>query len=262
MNKYLLYRICSTSNAKPRIEGFSKILCLDNLLSTFPNYRMICIADNCDDETISLLEKKNFYHFESTKLGQIHSFRHLIRYAIQNFDADDVVYVIEDDYWHLENSNTILDEGLGVFDYVALYDHPDKYADFKYSKNPYVTDRHLSEATQIYRGKHVLWRTTNSTTHSFACKVLTLRDDSYIWLGIYSRRKFLNDFYDWTFLTQPGFNSGNLRLKYLLRQCVARMALLFGAKKRTLGIPMPSMSAHLESNLIPHGFEFKAIKTG
>jgi len=255
MAKYLLFRICSKFNSKIRVTGFSKLACLENLLSAFPEYKMVCIADNCDDETLHLLEKKDFFYFESTQLGQVQSFYHLIRFSLNHFESEDIVYVIEDDYWHIPEASATLEEGLHFFDYVTLYDHPDKYGGFEFGTNPYVCHDKLSEPTRIFKGNKALWRTTNSTTHSFACSVKTLREDSYIWLGKLKRRHILQDFYDWIFLTKPGFNGGRLRRKYLLRQLIAHLALIFGSKKRTLGVPIPSASAHLEIKYLPDGFD-------
>ena len=255
MNKYLLYRICSKPNAKPRMEGFSKLACLENLIQSFPDYKMVCIADHCDDDTIALLKAKSFFYFEFTQLGQVYSFYHLVHYALNNFREEDIVYVIEDDYWHIPQASELLEEGMHVFDYVTLYDHPDKYGGFVFGTNPYVCDDVLSEPTRVFKGKYALWRTTNSTTHTFACKVSTLRADSYIWLGKLKRRHILQDFYDWIFLTKPGFNGGHLKRKLLLRQLLAFGAVLLGSKKRTLGVPIPSASAHLEIKFLPDGFD-------
>jgi len=214
----------------------------------------VCLADNCDEETIDLLRNKNFFHLETTALGQVQSFYHLVRYAINHLQDDDLIYVIEDDYWHIPKAHEILEEGLQVFDYITLYDHPDKYGVFKFAKNPYVCHDTLSEPTRVYKGHRTIWRTTNSTTHSFATRVKTLKEDSYIWLGKLKRKHILQDFYDWIFLTKPGLNGGQLRKKYIFRQIIAYIALLFGSKKRSLGVPLPSASAHLETQYLPDGF--------
>ncbi len=257
MNKYLLYRISSRINAKPRIAGFSKLDCLDNLLASFPGYRMICIADHCDEAVVALLSRKNFYRLEVTHLGQTPAFYHLVNLALNELDDADIVYFIEDDYLHVPQAGGILEEGLNVFDYVTLYDHPDKYGVFGKGRNPYVNDECLSEPTQVFKGREVLWRTTNSTTHSFACRVGTLREDRWVWLGKLKLRPKLQDFYDWIFLTQPGFNGGRLKFKLLLRQTVAHLARVAGFRKRTLGVPLPSASAHLEAKFLPDGFDLR-----
>ncbi len=257
MNKYLCYRISSRINAKPRIAGFSKLDCLDNLLASFPGYRMICIADHCDEEIVTILSQKGFFRLEVTQLGQAPSFYHLVEHALNELNDDDIVYFIEDDYLHIALANEILEEGLSIFDYVTLYDHPDKYGVFGKGKNPYVNDDRLSEPTRIFKGRQVLWRTTNSTTHSFACHVGTLREDRWIWLGRLKLRPKLQDFYDWIFLTKPGFNGGKLKLKILLRQGLAYLAMIAGWRKRTLGVPIPSASAHLEAQFLPDGFDLR-----
>lgn len=257
MNKYLLYRISSRINAKPRIAGFSKLACLDNLLASFPGYRMICLADNCDEETVALLLRKDFYRLEVTHLGQTPAFYHLVECALEQLEDADIVYFIEDDYLHVPQASEILEEGLTVFDYVTLYDHPDKYGIFGKGRNPYVNDDHLSEPTRVFKGRHVLWRTTNSTTHSFACHVRTLREDRWVWLGKLKLRPRLQDFYDWIFLTKPGFNGGRLKFKLLLRQSMAYLAMMAGGRRRTLGVPLPSASAHLEQKYLPDGFDLR-----
>ena len=260
MANYLLYRISSKVNAKPRVAGFSKMACLDNLLDAFPGYRMICIADNCDAETVALLERKGFFKLEVTRLGQAASFYHLVRLAMETLHDEDIVYFIEDDYLHVPDSGKILEEGIQVFDYVTLYDHPDKYGVFGKGRNPYVDDGKLSEVTQLYKGAFALWRTTNSTTHTFACRVKTLKEDRWVWLGKLKLRPRLQDFYDWIFLTRPGFHGGRLKAKLLLRQTMARLAGLAGFRKRTLGVPVPSASAHLEAGYLPDGFDLERFR--
>ncbi|MDE2211930.1 MAG: hypothetical protein KGJ83_04320 [Betaproteobacteria bacterium] len=261
MNKYLLYRISSKVNAKPRIAGFSKLTCLDNLLAAFPGYRMVCLADNCDAETVAWLRQKNFFRLEETRLGQAASFYHLVNGAIETLHDEDIVYFIEDDYLHLPEAGRILEEGLQVFDYVTLYDHPDKYGVFGKGRNPYVDEGKLSEATRVFKGALTLWRTTNSTTHTFACHVKTLKEDRLVWLGRLKRRPKLQDFYDWIFLTRPGFHGGRLKLKLLVRQAMAHLAGLAGFRKRTLGVPIPSASAHLEANFLPDHFDIQRFQT-
>jgi hypothetical protein len=78
----------------------------------------------------------------------------------------DVIVLLEDDYavkgpW----VRAVLD-GLRCGSYVTLYDHPDKYSPL-YTGTP----------SQIHSGRVCHWRTTPSTTNSFATRWGTLRQD-------------------------------------------------------------------------------------
>lgn len=257
MNRYLLYRISSKSFEKPRVEGISKIDSLQNLLATFPDWKMICIADNCESGVLDLLKGFDFHALHITSLGHNGSFFHQVTIATQTLDDDDYVYLIEDDYLHREGAQHALEEGLQHFDYVTLYDHPDKYGAFEGISNPYARGTFLSEPTRIWKGSHAIWRTSNSTTLSFACQVKTLKNDQAIWLGRFNRERKAKDFYSWLLLTRPGLNGGRLKIKFILRQLVAQCMGLFGYPKRTLGVPIPSYSAHLEQAYLPDNFPFE-----
>jgi hypothetical protein len=79
-------------------------------------------------------------------------------------DPEDIVCFLEDDY-AVSSSWILLAEGLELADYVTLYDHPDKYSD-TYKNVPcmvYKSSRH--------------WRTTPSTTNSYAMRRKTLVKD-------------------------------------------------------------------------------------
>eukprot|EP00798_Chlamydomonas_sp_ICE-L_P009859 gene9859-7749_t len=81
---------------------------------------------------------------------------------------NDVVYLLEDDYAHREGWVGALLEGFDVLGdtpgYVTLYDHPDKYNLPMY--------RDLQSC--VLHSKSLHWRTTPSTTNTFACLAGTL----------------------------------------------------------------------------------------
>lgn len=259
MEKYLLYRITSKVNQKPRIGNFSKIECLENLLKVFSSYKVICVADNCDLETIEILKSKNFLKLIITSLGNAGSFRYLITEAIFGLNSDDIVYFVEDDYLHLPGSAKILEEGLEYFDYVSLYDHPDKYAGYIH-KNIFVRDQLLSETTKILKANYSIWRTTNSTTMTFATYVEVMRQDKLIWNLFTSRYKVPMDFYIWISLTMPNFIFKKIPLNKKMLIILASIHRIIFSRKRTLGIPLESKSAHLELGMLPDNFiEFKNI---
>jgi hypothetical protein len=89
------------------------------------------------------------------------------------YDDSTIVYFVENDYLHKPNSDKILEEGFSLgYDYVALYDHPDKYIN---GANPFVEDG--GEVTRLMLTDSCHWKLTNSTTMTFAAKVSTLKQD-------------------------------------------------------------------------------------
>ena len=82
------------------------------------------------------------------------------------WDDNDTIVFLEDDYAVSPLWNYFLREGLDFADYVSLYDHPDKYS-LSYASVPCI----------LYKGIRKHWRTTPSTTNSYACKRLTLLKD-------------------------------------------------------------------------------------
>ena len=76
-----------------------------------------------------------------------------------------IVVLLEDDYRVAPSWRGLIEEGLGVGSYVTLYDHPDKYLS-QYKDLP----------SRIFKGSRH-WRTTPSTTSSFAARASTLLED-------------------------------------------------------------------------------------
>lgn len=87
-----------------------------------------------------------------------------------NLSPDDIVYILEDDYVHRGDWIQALVEGVTVGSYVTLYDHPDKYNISMYP----------SLKSQIVVTPSFHWRTTPSTTSTFACRVHTLLEHTPI----------------------------------------------------------------------------------
>jgi len=83
----------------------------------------------------------------------------------KKFDDDQIIYIVENDYMHIDGWAEVLIEGFECGDYVTLYDHPDKYADYEGLKS------------EIFVTKSCHWRTIPSTTNTFAVKYGTLKED-------------------------------------------------------------------------------------
>lgn len=106
----------------------------------------------------------NIKQIQNTKAhGNSETFLEVMQYALDNYEPEDIVYFVEDDYIHRGNWNRVLVEGLERADYVSLYDHPDKY-----TGNPEI----------LFHTKSTHWKFTHSTTMTFACKVKTLIYDA------------------------------------------------------------------------------------
>ena len=119
------------------------------------------------------------------------SFNYVLDKALE-LDNKEIVYLLEDDYLHKPNSKQIITDGIELgFDYVTLYDHPDKYMNPIDGGNPFCSG--MSEETRVYLGDNCHWKLTNSTTMTFASKVKTLREDEKI-IRKWTSEKHPNDF--------------------------------------------------------------------
>ena len=244
----VIYRISNNSYSKEKLWGDkNKEICLGKMLDQFWGWSDVVnihiIKDNVTDpHTINfideLIEHAKYQQSllpdpsytavittEDTNLGNAQSFWHAYRNAIdvKNFSsADDVVYLLEDDYFHLNGSFHCLMEGIERADYVSLYDHPDKYINrIDGGDNPYIENG--GEVTRLILTDSSHWKLTNSTTMTFAAKIKTLIRDFDIWQRHTSNGNHPNDFGAFIELRQRGASlitpvpglSTHTELKYL-----------------------------------------------
>jgi len=214
----IIYRISDVGYKKIKPTYINNEKCLKNAVTQFPldNHNWVVIADNVCEETYNMIKK---YIPESSiqKVSIGHgagTFRIGYQIAMKN-DDDTVVYFLENDYLHRDNSAQILREGfcLGEAEYITLYDHPDKYG--YNTPNPYVCG---GEKTFVFLSKSVHWKITNSTTMTFAAQVKTLRKD---W-DVFDRWTQDNHPYDFEIFVE------------------------LGQKKRKVISPLPGYSTHGE----------------
>ena len=139
-------------------------------------------------------------------------------YAIHNNQINDrdYIYILENDYLHKPDwvcaLNELIQSGIH-FDYISLYDHPDKYPN---SKAFHAMHRGIWSEIYVTKNKH--WRTAPSTCGSFIAQRKTLKED------------FEN------------LKSG--QMDHLL------FDQLVGKEKRILLTPMPSLSTHCMVNYL------------
>ena len=172
---HVILRHCSASTVsahKKRPAGFSRESLFKALLPLDADVHIVLDSDKphfCEDATVKLHKQK---------LGsESASFKACLELA-KTFPLEDTVVFLEDDYKVSKHWLPLITEGLEVAKYVTLYDHPDKYAQDIISKIYCKPQRH--------------WRTTPSTTNSFATRVSTLVEDMDIHIQ-YSSGPVTND---------------------------------------------------------------------
>jgi hypothetical protein len=159
------------SSHKERPPGFSQEKCFRNLLATIDRSKanLTCFLD----------APQYVPHFVDThddpvirfEMGsEASSFLYLLDHiASLSLHPDTLIYIVEDDYLHRAGWTGLLLEGFSIqeADYVTLYDHSDKYFDPTYRKL----------TSKLFATKSSHWRTTPSTTNTFATRFQTLLDD-------------------------------------------------------------------------------------
>jgi hypothetical protein len=161
----------SISQHKVRYPGFSKQSAYENFIRSldrdFAHVTFILDTFYPSSEE-HFIKKQNKYPVIEIKEGtEGGAFIKMLDHVVQRkLSPETIVYFLEDDYFHKEGWIDILCEGftLPESDYVTLYDHKDKYFFPSYQELK----------SKIFHTKSCHWRTTPSTTNTFAMKYKTL----------------------------------------------------------------------------------------
>jgi hypothetical protein len=184
----IIYRISDAGYNKIKPSYIGNENCLHNATKIFNQSTWLVIADNTSTPTDEMISK---YQSDVIKVSVGHgagTFNLALTEALKMND-NEIVYFLENDYLHKPDSPKILLEGFDIgADYIALYDHPDKYID---GANPFVEGG--GEITKVFLSKSCHWKLTNSTTMTFAAKVKTLRQDEEI-LRSFTQGSYPRDF--------------------------------------------------------------------
>jgi len=221
---HIFYRISDSGYIKQKPSYITNSNCLLNALTAFPlkSHQWKIIADGVGEETRSLLKACGLHFYtEYTAIGNGAGtyLKHLEKAIC--LPSNDVVYFLEDDYIHqLTAANALREGSMLPVDYWTLYDHPDKYMSYQSGGNPFCINQ--GEECIVYNPGMYWWRTTNSTTMSFAAKVKTLKQD-FIQIKGFVDGTHPEDFKLWLSLRSAG---------------------------RKLVSPMPSVSTHGETLLL------------
>ena len=174
---YTFIRHCNlsaNSQNKTRPDWFTKEKAFENLMNTKDSdvhvYIMLdtaSIADPSQHFTYKYSDKRNNVKIVPMKGGtDAHSFINMVNYVCSlELPSDAIVYLLEDDYIHKAGWCEVLREAFdaNLATYVTLYDHSDKYSDM-----------YKNLQSNIFATKHCHWRTTPSTTNTYACLFGTL----------------------------------------------------------------------------------------
>jgi hypothetical protein len=197
----VIYRISDTGYQKEKPDYISNQNCFENALRTFNKANWWVIADNVGDETSKFLHNK-LKTIEHVSVGHGAGTFNLALDIALNLPDDEIVYFLENDYIHKPEADKILEDGFELgFDYITLYDHPDKYLNPFEGGNPFCSGR--AEDTRVYLGKYCHFKLTNSTTMTFAAKVKTLKEDESI-LRKWTKDTHPHDFQMFMELKQKG----------------------------------------------------------
>ena len=122
----------TNSEHKPRPEWFDREKIFDSLIASLDDrVEFTAFHDSGNGEIEDhFLANKDVNKVSMKGGNDAQSFLNLLNYVKnQNFDDNDIVYFLEDDYIHREGWIDVLSEGFEYIgaDYYTLYDHPDKY---------------------------------------------------------------------------------------------------------------------------------------
>ena len=159
----------SISGHKKRLDEFSRKKCYLNFLATLPSQKVnvtyfLDVAQGKREDHF-LDQSSQVVEFQGG--SETSSFLYVLNYAERmKMDPETILYFVEDDYLHREGWVDILLEGFQLpgIDYVTLYDHQDKYFSPSYD----------TLESKIFASPSCHWRTTPSTTNTFAVRYKTL----------------------------------------------------------------------------------------
>lgn len=171
----IFVRHCFYSEAsahKKRFSGFSYEGCYQNLLAVtdFSRAELTLIYDRAKGARQGhFLQKESNFPVEEIEAGtEAASFLAMLEIVQKKrFSPETICYFVEDDYLHRPGWQDVLLEAFSLpeVDYVTLYDHKDKYQNYP------------DLLSKVFVGSTCHFRTTPSTTNTFAMRYQTLLND-------------------------------------------------------------------------------------
>ena len=247
---HVVYRISDKGHNADKIKlpNATKTHCLQNAIEQFGRENFHVIADNCSPELLSFIKGEGL-DVEETHLGNSPAFKYSVNLAVKTYADNDTVYLLEDDYLHLPGSRKLIEEGLGIADYVTLYDHPDQYK----TGNLRLRGAAPLNRFGVHRWRVLVtasshWKESPSTTMTFAAKVGTLREDCRLFMAN-PDEGVPEDFVTFLKLTKQRslFDSFRLIPRWKAAVTVLLNNFALFRKKRLLIASIPGRSTHCET---------------
>jgi hypothetical protein len=251
MSNIAYYRI-SEKSRNLLLNSDIKLLLLDNFLNEFKNFQTIIIADNCSSEFLKKLTTFNCTIHE-TNLGNRGSFLYSLNLAIRISNENTVLFFVEDDYFFKKNSSKNVIDALNYFDYITIYEHPDKIRKLSHQLTVMseYTLNDFSELTRLIQIKDEIWRTTTSTTMTFLTTSGLLRKDIFWWRFNIGKFSLPLDKRCWIFLTRPSVpNIKNISFVLYFKYIIFFILSIIFQNKRLLGVPFNiNYAIHLDQSI-------------
>ena len=158
------------SQNKLRPKWFNREKIFDSLMLTLDErVEYTAFHDSGNGEIKDhFLQNKNVNKISEKGGSGAQTFVNLLNHVIkQDYNDNDIIYFLEDDYLHKPGWINVLLDGFKYInaDYYTLYDHPNKYYPELIDKFP----------TSLFVTPTAHWRTTMSTTNTYACEFKTLK---------------------------------------------------------------------------------------
>lgn len=162
------------SAKKKRPKGFTHQKCHENLMQTASrkkvNFTFLLDTHFAGDSSHFIQEQTRYPVLEFDGGTETAAFLMLLDYVEkQNFSDDTILYFLEDDYIHRPGWVEVMREGFSLpgVDYLTLFDHRDKY----------FLESFQELQSKVYHTQTCHWRTTPSTTNTYAMRAPTLIED-------------------------------------------------------------------------------------
>jgi len=126
----IIYRISDAGYSKVKPDYINNESCLKNFCNVFFDHihDIRILADNCSESTLSMVAKYiDPINIEEVSVGHGAGTFNLALDRALRLDDKEVVYFVENDYLHKQQSPKVIQEGLNLgSSFVSLYDHPDQ----------------------------------------------------------------------------------------------------------------------------------------